>query len=76
MFFGNSAFLEYSFKDLQVYKLTAGCIDENLASIRAFKKAGFKYECTRLKHNYFSEKYHDIVMLCKFKEDNNSLSFV
>ena len=59
----------YAFKKLELHKVTAGCIDSNIASIKMFLKAGFINECTRLKQNFFNNAYHDVVMLCKFNQD-------
>ena len=38
------AMSEYAFKDLALRKLLAGCYDQNIGSIRAFKKVGFVQE--------------------------------
>lgn len=44
--------VDYAFKKLNLHRLEAGCYSNNIASIKAFKNAGFTEE-GRLKERYF-----------------------
>ena len=55
-----------AFRDMGVRKLTAGCIDLNGGSVRAFEKAGFEVECVRKRHNLCEGEFRHVVMLCLF----------
>lgn len=55
--------VEYAFKRLNLRRLSAGVYSENIASIKALEKAGFKKSYIE-KHKYFFEdKYVDSVTL-------------
>jgi len=60
---------DYALNVLKVRKLTAGCVEENQGAIRAFKKAGFNTECVRKRHRVFDSTEHDVVMLCRFRDE-------
>ena len=54
---------EFSFKHLNLHKLEAGILEDNVASVKAFAKSGFKQEGV-LKENRFSEgKYVDVIRM-------------
>ena len=60
--------VDYTFKKLNLRRLEAGCYSTNIASINAFKKAGFIEE-GRLKKRYFFEgDYVDKVCLGLVRE--------
>ena len=55
--------VKFAFETLNLHKLTAGCYKENIASIRAFQKAGFTVE-GELKSQYLLEgKYTSGILL-------------
>ncbi|MDP2669393.1 MAG: GNAT family N-acetyltransferase [bacterium] len=61
-------FSDYALVNLKMHKLLAGTYEDNLGSIKAFKKAGF-YEEFRQKRQYLSGgKYVDRIVLVKFNE--------
>lgn len=52
--------LEYAFMDLNLHKVTAGCVSDNIASIKSNLKFGFKQEAT-LRKDFFQEgRYFDV----------------
>jgi len=54
--------MNYAFNNLKIHKLTAGVYSNNIASIKAFKKAGFLTEGKREKHYLYNGKYIDAVL--------------
>ena len=54
---------EYAFKALNLHKVYAGCYANNIGSIRAFKKSGFKEEAIMKEHYLFEGQYIDGVQL-------------
>ncbi len=46
--------LDFAFNKLNLYKVTAGVVADNLGSIKAFQKAGFEIE-GRMKSQDFSD---------------------
>ncbi|MBI2023014.1 GNAT family N-acetyltransferase [Candidatus Giovannonibacteria bacterium] len=61
-------FSDFSFKYFKIHKLLAGTYEDNIGSVKTFKKAGFNEEF-RQKKQYLSDgKYVDRVVLVKFKE--------
>ena len=60
---------EYAFKKLNLYKVWAGCYANNIGSIKAFQKAGFKEEGVQKRHYYYDGDYVDVVLLGKFNEE-------
>lgn len=59
--------VSYAFNTLKLHKLTAGAYANNVGSIKAFKKAGFKIEGLRKKHFRDKNDYVDAVLLGKIK---------
>lgn len=57
----------YCFKELGLNKVTAGAYANNIGSLKAFKKAGFKIEGLRVRHFRYKNKYVDAVLLAKIK---------
>ena len=55
----------YAFEKLHLHKLTAGCYAGNLASTRAFEKAGFTREGVRPAHFLSGDAYADEILLGK-----------
>ena len=57
----------YAFGVLHLHKLFAGCLEPNIASIKAFKKAGFTHEYT-IKNQYLVNEngYVDDLVLSKY----------
>lgn len=51
----------YAFRTLNLHKLTAGCYKGNVASGKAFEKAGFIKEGVRKAHVFSEGKYQDIL---------------
>lgn len=58
---------EYCFKSLGLHKVTAGAYINNLGSISAFKKSGFKIEGIRKKQFLYKNRFVDAVLLGKVK---------
>lgn len=56
---------DFSFRQLKLHKLTAGAYINNQASIKAFKKCGFKIEGIKKKQYLFNHQYIDAVILGK-----------
>lgn len=54
---------EYAFETLNLHKLTAGCYENNVGSIKAFKKAGFNEEGRRIQHAHCNGEYTDVIKL-------------
>jgi len=53
----------WAFSVLRLHKLTAGFHDGNLASVRAFEKAGFDIEARQSSHYYFEGEYIDRLIM-------------
>lgn len=51
------AVVGYAFSKLNLHRLNAGIYENNLGSIKAFLKAGFKEEGTIIKSRFFNGKY-------------------
>lgn len=58
---------DYCFESLGLHKVTAGAYIDNIGSIKAFKKNGFKLEGIRKKHFLYKNRYIDAVLLGKVK---------
>lgn len=63
-----STLKHYALNTLQINKLTAGCYSNNIGSLKAFEKAGFKIEGTQKKHYIYKDKYIDHFLLCCFND--------
>jgi len=60
--FGSEAIklvVEYSFKKLNLHRLSAGIYSNNVGSIKAFEKAGFKEEGIKKSIRFFNGSYID-----------------
>ena len=64
---------EYAFSKLNLNKLTAGCYDQNIGSIKAFKKAGFSEEGIRKQQYFCDGQYVDDVILGLLRADFKKL---
>jgi len=56
---------EHAFNHLKLHKLTAGCYSTNMASARAFEKAGFIIEARRVSQYWQDEAYVDCILMGK-----------
>ena len=64
----------YAFKNLGIKKISAGAYSENISSIKAFLKNGYKIEGIKRKHYILNSKLADITILgCIYKELQNEL---
>jgi len=63
--------VNYSFNTLNLHKLTAGCYDLNIGSIKAFQKAGFVTEGVRKQQFYYGGAYIDHVLLGLVSPEEN-----
>ncbi len=59
----------YAFEALSVRKVTAGAYAANIASIRAFRRAGFEIEGSRREHWRDGDQWTDGILLCRFSTD-------
>jgi len=55
--------VDYAFTKLKIHKLTAGIYTNNIGSIKAFQKAGFKIEGVKKEEIFFDNKYIDAVIM-------------
>ena len=55
-----SLIIKYAFEHLNVHKITAGTVAENISMDKAFRDLGFKVEGRLLEHWYVEGKYHDV----------------
>lgn len=53
----------HAFNALNLHKVYAGCYANNIGSIKAFKKAGFKEEAIMKEHHIFEGQYVDGIQL-------------
>lgn len=64
----------HAFKNLGIKKITAGAYSENISSIRAFLKNGYKIEGIKREHYVLNSKLVDITVLgCIYQECKNEL---
>lgn len=63
---------DYAFQKLNLHKVWAGCYIDNIASIKAFEKAGFEREGVQKRHAFYAGKYVDVVLMCRFREPGDS----
>jgi [ribosomal protein S5]-alanine N-acetyltransferase len=54
---------EFAFKGIGLHKLRAGCYEDNIGSIKAFEKAGYKIEATFKDYLFFNGSYQNLVVL-------------
>lgn len=52
---------KFAFEQLDLYKISAGAYADNIASTKAFIKAGYKEDGIRRNHFLFQGKYSDLV---------------
>ena len=64
--------LTYAFERLNLHKVTAGIAADNTASVRAFKKAGFRVEGTAKAHFFINGKYCDWLYVGVLKDESLS----
>ena len=55
--------IDFAFKELNLHKVTAGAIADNLGSIKAFQKAGFEIEGRMKSHDFGDGIFRDSVYL-------------
>lgn len=58
----------YGFEELGLDKITAGCYAPNVASVKAFTRAGFAIEATRPSHYVFEDARVDGVFMARFRK--------
>lgn len=59
----------YAFNALNLHKVTAGFYADNIGSIKAFRKAGFKEEGRRKNHRFCQGRYVDEVLMGYIRPD-------
>lgn len=62
------AICRYAFGYLGLDKVTAGCYAPNIASVKAFTRAGFTIEATRPSHYVFEDVRVEGVFMARFRE--------
>jgi RimJ/RimL family protein N-acetyltransferase len=60
---------DFAFNTLGMHRCEAGVLYGNIASHKAFEKAGYKYEGSRRERRFFDGRYVDERMFGKIKED-------
>lgn len=63
-----SLITEFAFTTLGLHKVWAGCLSENIGSIKAFQKAEFMVEGRLMNQYWHDGKYIDDIILGKIKE--------
>lgn len=61
--------VRYSFESLELNRLGAGVLPENIASIRILEKLGFKYEGTRRELTKVRGKFDDVNMYSLLRKE-------
>lgn len=61
------AISEFAFKNFGLNKITAGCYENNIGSVKAFEKAGFEIEYIQKKQYLFEGQFISAVRLCLFR---------
>ncbi len=56
------AVLDYAFKNIQLTRIEANLVKENIASVALLKKMGFAHEGTLRQHRYYQGQFHDVEM--------------
>jgi RimJ/RimL family protein N-acetyltransferase len=64
-----SLLLNYAFGDLNLRKISANIFAENIASLKAAAKNGFREEGRLKRHIFKNGDYQDLVVLAVFKEE-------
>lgn len=57
---------DWAFNTFALRKLTAGAYSSNVGSIRAFQRAGFHIEATRIEHYVSGDEVVDAVLMARF----------
>ena len=65
-----SALTRYAFHTLGLHKVTAGCYEANLGSIRAFLKAGWGEEARLAKNSRCGGVWQDVVLLASINPEH------
>jgi ribosomal-protein-alanine N-acetyltransferase len=65
-----NSMVSYAFKN-NLHKITAGCYSDNIGSLKAFEKAGFKIDSRRKRHYIVEDRYNDLIQLVKFTSENS-----
>ena len=60
-----SLLTDFAFDTLNLHKLTAGCYEQNMGSLKTFQKAGFEIEGVRKQHCFSNGNYADAILLGK-----------
>lgn len=60
---------KFAFKELQLRKLTGGCMERNTAMKKCFEKIGFIEEGVRRKQNFLENDYTDHILFGLFKNE-------
>jgi RimJ/RimL family protein N-acetyltransferase len=63
------ALCRYGFANLGLHKLTAGCIADNLASLKAFAAVGFRDEARLRRHFHFEGRWVDGIRVARFADE-------
>ncbi|MFW9877957.1 MAG: GNAT family N-acetyltransferase [Candidatus Thorarchaeota archaeon] len=61
--------LDYSFKELNLHKITVRLFESNKSSLRVAEKIGFKHEITLKKEVYVDGEHVDVLEYVIFKDD-------
>jgi RimJ/RimL family protein N-acetyltransferase len=56
-----SVLIAHAFDHLNLHKVTAGTVDENVAMKQVFLGLGFRIEGTLAEHYYLEGRYHDVL---------------
>ena len=64
-----SLVVKYAFDNLNLHKITAGCTELNLGSMKAFQKNGFEIEGVRKKHFFWKGRYINGILLGLINND-------
>lgn len=60
---------EYAFKTLDLNRVSAGCYENHMSSLKAFEKVGFQQEGLRRKMRKFENKYIGQIVMGMLKEE-------
>lgn len=59
----------HAFNKLNLHKITAGMVEENIASYSLFKSLGFKQEARLREQNFTNGKYQDVIRIGILKSE-------
>ena len=60
---------DYALRDLDLHKVSAGIYDGNMASRRAFERAGYHCEATLRQHAIFEGRFTDIWQMARLRDE-------